>query len=79
MTEQRAFVRMPCRVSRAWYRARMTRKADATFYMVRSGLTGSTTLVIEDAEGRKMQVELDPAALQWLVKLGTQWCNEVTT
>jgi hypothetical protein len=59
--------RTPCRVSRAWYRERTTRKVDAHMHTVHSGWTGITTLVIQDGDGRKMQLELDPVARAALV------------
>jgi len=59
--------RTPCKVSRAWYRERTTRKVDAHIHTVHSGWAGTTTLVIQDADGRKMQLELDSDALAMLV------------
>ena len=55
--------RTPCKVSRSWYRERTAQKVDAHMHTVHSGWTGTTTLVIQDADGRKMQIELDQAAL----------------
>lgn len=65
--------RKRCRVTRSWYRTRTTRRVEGTFYVAHNRLTQVTTLVIEDADGRKMQVDFEPDALNWFVKLCMQF------